>query len=882
MHHRPRTPIGDASAKRIACRRLQRLPSGPLRAVAIVFSFLPLFACATVLEAQQIRVSAGDGSLSAVAPGATFSLPIHFDLGMVGAENLASATFSVAWDPAVLSYQSSTTGPFGQVVLNESQIAAGVLTVSVFSPAGTTTSFDAVFIDFTSGNAETTTTITPQVSAAGNQNGIDISGIVVEVPLSLCVGTLGLRGDVTADGLVNILDAQQLARSSVNLPAPPDPARVAAVGDVTLDGSVNILDAQQIARFSVGLSASPAIGEAVVGCSASNEEIYCLSPGTTFHVVILDSVGVPIGGNGQFSVLSFSGSPVPFNLTTTASWLRASPSFGSTPFIGAVGVYGDPSLTPGTPVGADIVPVTAQAMVTGVCTVNLFMLQPIISPATNNVSLAAQQGATTPVSTSVQLHPLGINGFLSGYEATATISYPGVSGWLSAEVKSGARTDWIDVSGCAFCNFLDLMADPSGVPVGTHAATVSIFSPRYEGIDTVDVVVELEVTPNAITLTNQQGITVSGQAGSVEQYMLSVPSGVSGLSFVTDGGSGNVHLLARKGQMPSLPSTADCVSARLGSQQNCSFGNPGADTWYVLLFGASGYQDVELTAWYETDNSTYDIRTILRPSVPSSSWTTLANAFLRFESLITGDIDGVYVSETLAGPCGSVSRYVDDLQLIVEVVDIPDLDDGVGSKDILARAAPCLTRPIGQGHNGLPVVGWIEFDSDDFDALAANGALVDVAEHELGHVLGLGTIWNQSPFNLLAASGTTDPYHVGSATRFRFDQVGGTAYVGNKVPVEPADEGHWRESVFQSEVMSPLLSTNGSPNPLSSVTLGGLDDLGYQVQYLLADPYTLPTTAATTAEPGQIDLSGDLDFFKTWQHDPLTGRFVPIGQGGGR
>jgi hypothetical protein len=73
-----------------------------------------------------------------------------------------------------------------------------------------------------------------------------------------CPATV-LWGDATADGSVNIIDAQQVARSSVGLSA-SNVAAVAFTGDVTADGNVNIIDAQQIARHSVGLPAAARLG----------------------------------------------------------------------------------------------------------------------------------------------------------------------------------------------------------------------------------------------------------------------------------------------------------------------------------------------------------------------------------------------------------------------------------------------------------------------------------------------------------------------------------------------------------------------------------------------------------------------------------------------
>ena len=49
---------------------------------------------------------------------------------------------------------------------------------------------------------------------------------------------------------------------------------------------------------------------------------------------------------------------------------------------------------------------------------------------------------------------------------------------------------------------------------------------------------------------------------------------------------------------------------------------------------------------------------------------------------------------------------------------------------------------------------------------------------------------------------------------------------------------HWSESVFGNELMTGFIS--GTPDPLSILTVGAMQDLGYTVNYSAADPYTMP------------------------------------------
>src|SRR4051812_41608405 len=101
------------------------------------------------------------------------------------------------------------------------------------------------------------------------------------------------------------------------------------------------------------------------------------------------------------------------------------------------------------------------------------------------------------------------------------------------------------------------------------------------------------------------------------------------------------------------------------------------------------------------------------------------------------------------------------------VGDLPDATyDGVAVDDLLidAQSGPIdgfggivgLGRPDSfRAGTHLPIHGTMCFDSADLNAMEATGTLWEVIMHEMGHVLGIGTIW--SALGLLAGAGTTDP-----------------------------------------------------------------------------------------------------------------------------
>ena len=120
--------------------------------------------------------------------------------------------------------------------------------------------------------------------------------------------------------------------------------------------------------------------------------------------------------------------------------------------------------------------------------------------------------------------------------------------------------------------------------------------------------------------------------------------------------------------------------------------------------------------------------------------------------------------------------------------------------------------------------------------------------HEFLHVLGIGTLWGISPFTSFITAATPNNLYVGSngltqyRTLFKLPAAAG-------VPLENGGgtgtaNGHWEEDVFKNELMTGFL--NAGDNPISTVSIGALQDLGYSVNYNVAT-YTIPSAAAGSA-----------------------------------
>ena len=138
-----------------------------------------------------------------------------------------------------------------------------------------------------------------------------------------------------------------------------------------------------------------------------------------------------------------------------------------------------------------------------------------------------------------------------------------------------------------------------------------------------------------------------------------------------------------------------------------------------------------------------------------------------------------------------------------------------------------------------PAALW-RFDTFDLDSLERDGSLLNVIIHEMGHVLGHGTIWRSR--GVLVGAGSNNPVFLGENAMVEFGVLLGT---NQPTPVPVANRGgrgtadsHWRESTFGRELLTGRL--NGGVNPISRMSIASLSDLGYQVDLDADDPYQLP------------------------------------------
>jgi Leishmanolysin len=149
------------------------------------------------------------------------------------------------------------------------------------------------------------------------------------------------------------------------------------------------------------------------------------------------------------------------------------------------------------------------------------------------------------------------------------------------------------------------------------------------------------------------------------------------------------------------------------------------------------------------------------------------------------------------------------------------------------------------------------------DFIEGEGLLEALITHEMGHVLGFGTLWPlQDLLADAAGDGGTDPHFIGAQAIASFDDAGGSSYTeGLKVPVEndggPGTiDSHWRESIFGTELMTGFIDVGA--NPLSAISVAALADQGYTVDVAGADPFNLSLSGLRLAPGKRLRLVNDV------------------------
>ena len=312
------------------------------------------------------------------------------------------------------------------------------------------------------------------------------------------------------------------------------------------------------------------------------------------------------------------------------------------------------------------------------------------------------------------------------------------------------------------------------------------------------------------------------------------------IRFEHDRGDLNLRLFNSKGALLA-------ASAGTGDREAISLAGRAAGTYYVQVRGLRGAHNPTYTL--SVNQAVLTTVPLAPPPAPPTSGPGTPgvppippppasgfNIALRFNGL-TPSQQAIF--QNAANRWGQVivgdvpdaifrGIFVDDLLIDATATPI----DGVNG--ILGQAGPDTFRV---GGAGLPIHGFMQFDTADLAALERTGDLFTVALHEMAHVLGFGTLWQTK--GLADGIGGINPQYTGAQGVAAFNQVFGRS--GASVPLEPfgglgTAGSHYSEDLFGTELMTGFINP-GVLNPLSIVTVGAMADLGYSVNFAAADPY---------------------------------------------
>jgi len=339
------------------------------------------------------------------------------------------------------------------------------------------------------------------------------------------------------------------------------------------------------------------------------------------------------------------------------------------------------------------------------------------------------------------------------------------------------------------------------------------------------------------------------------------------------------------GQTATFHVTGDGELSSTTGQLNAD-GSITAPAW--TLGNSAVAQEMRVTVGVHTVTVTATVQTayplevrFFGAPVSASDGTLFTRAAARIRAIVVGalpaeDVTGLDVSECTGKPTPALTGSIAGLVIYASVDSID------GPSKTLAFAGPCYIRGTEAAPDWRSLIGRMQFDSADLASLAAGNNLQDVITHEMLHVVGLGTFWG--PLGLIVNSGQNGAGFTGQGAITACRAAGGAAICTSSVPVEdceglPANfgcgegqrEGHWKETRFRTELMTPYLSSQA--NLLSAMTIRSLGDLGYTVNPAAADPYTVP--APSFSLPGAASVAV-ISAFPRWERAlPIAPRTLP-------
>lgn len=760
-------------------------------------------------------VACNDSTSPPVATTLVLSMPT-VSLDAIGATQTITAT---------VKDQRGEVMPGATVVWTSASPAVTVAAAPASSASGVVTAVlnGTAIVTATAGaakaNAEVTVAQTP--SALQKISGDGQTGTVNQaLPQAIAVKVVDRLGAPVASQQVTftVAGAGSVAQSTVTTSADGMAVTTWTLGKIAAQ-------AQTVTAASGSLAPATFTGVALAGPAAA-----IAGRGGDKQTGV---VGTPLAINPEVAVSDAFGNPVPNVVVSfTAAGGTVAKTTATTDASGAAsaGVW-----TLGTVSGAR----TMTAAVAGAGEI-VFTATAVAGPAADMTMAGGNQsalvGALVPVSPSVRI----VDAFGNGVPGVSVVFSSGVGGG----VVTGA-TATTDANGSATVGSWRLGTVPGANVLTATAAAVSL---------TRSITATATSTAVAGSMTATNGSNQAAMAGATLPVAPSVllrdgagnPAAGVTVSFGMSSGGGR---LTGATAVTNASGVATLGSWTLGPTAALNTVTASAAGYSSVVFSAAGCEGGGGTG--------FSITVCYRTSMSTSQRQAFANAAARWGTIITSDLPDS-PAQLSAGSCDSgspsLNMTIDDLVIFAGIQPI----DGTGN--VLGSAGWCYRRTA-----GLPVVGTMRFDEADMANLEAGGRLGAVILHEMGHVLGIGTMWSIKGLlqNTSSSGSVLDTYFSGTAGIAAFNTIGGATYTGLKVPVENTGgagtiNAHWRESILQNELMTGYL--NSGSNPLSVLTIRSLEDIGYTVNVLAADPFTFGGSLSGLRAPdaGLLKLDGDI------------------------
>jgi hypothetical protein len=476
--------------------------------------------------------------------------------------------------------------------------------------------------------------------------------------------------------------------------------------------------------------------------------------------------------------------------------------------------------------------------------------------------------------------------------AVQTASGAGLSGTVGTALTSAPTFTVTDASGNALGNVAVSVAVTSGGGTLVGAPTKSAGGPTSVGTWTLGTTAgtnTLTVTVSGLTPLTISAAGTPGGAAKIVVTGGNTQTGLAGAQLATplaaavqdQFGNGianqQVTFLATGGGGTVAPGLVTTNASGVASGAFWRLGTKGGPQTATATAG--GFS----TSFSATTQSSYVVELkYFGPTMSTEAQAAFVNAANRIKAAIVGQISTtiglVGADLTPCGISGLGGTVTEEARGVIIYASVGPID-GVGK--ILAQAGPCYVR----NSSIHPAVGVMQFDEADIQNYINTGRFESLVLHEMNHVVGFGTIWTDK--NLLSAAayndttltGSLNPRFTGAAGLAQCLLAGGSAtHCTSGVAVEQCGtpgtaDGHWRElfgtcgvpptrtpsgtPAFDNELMTGYIEGTGVSMPWSAMSIASFQDIGYTVNLLAADSYSVPSLmtiarlrAAREAETG--------------------------------